>query len=169
MVASIPQKNFVTSFKNGILHIFVLPHHPSSNGNAERFVQTTKDAVNRIISCDWNQRVTSFLLAQLTTPSAATGFSPAELLIKRTLKTVLSILQPDLVEDRKRRNEELLDKCLSKGQLSSFSPNDAVYIKNHSSSQTYIPGAVIETTGLLSYKSVIADCKSIRCHIDPNW
>ncbi|GBN84324.1 hypothetical protein AVEN_215605-1 [Araneus ventricosus] len=86
--------------------------------------------------------------------------------MKRRLRTVLDLLHPDLVEDRKRRNEELRDKHLSKGQLRSFSPNDAVYIKNHSSGQTWIPGTVIEKTGALSYKTVTPDGKSFRCHID---
>ncbi|GBM63128.1 Uncharacterized protein K02A2.6 [Araneus ventricosus] len=120
-------QNFLS--KNGIRHILVAPYHPSSNGQAERVVQTTKDALKRIISGDWNRRLTSFLLTQHITPSAATGFSPAELLMKRRLRTVLNLLHPDLVEDRKRKNEELLDQRLSKGQLRSFSPNDAVYIK----------------------------------------
>ncbi|GBN52888.1 Transposon Tf2-11 polyprotein [Araneus ventricosus] len=157
-------QNFLS--KNGIRHILVAPYHPSSNGQAERVVQTTKDALKRIISGDWNRRLTSFLLTQHITPSAATGFSPAELLMKRRLRTVLDLLHPDLVEDRKRKNEELLDQRLSKGQLRSFSPNDAVNIKNHSSGPTWIPGTVIEKTGPLSYKNVTPDGKSVRCHID---
>ncbi|GBO18363.1 Uncharacterized protein K02A2.6 [Araneus ventricosus] len=100
-------QNFLS--KNGIRHILVAPYHPSSNGQAERVVQTTKDSLKRIISGDWNRRLTSFLLTQHITPSAATSFSPAELLMKRRLETVLDLLHPDLVEDRKRKNEELLD------------------------------------------------------------
>ncbi|GBL75294.1 hypothetical protein AVEN_194515-1 [Araneus ventricosus] len=61
--------------------------------------------------------------------------------MKRRLRTVLDLLHPGLVEDRKRRNEEFLDKSLSKG-------------------------TVIEKTGPLSYKTVTPDVKSIRCHID---
>ncbi|GBO10557.1 hypothetical protein AVEN_190260-1 [Araneus ventricosus] len=95
-------QNFLS--KNGIRHILVAPYHPSSNGQAERVDQTTKDTLKRIISGDWNQRLTSFLLTQHTTPSA-TG-------------------------------------------------------------PTWIPGTVIEKTGLLSYKNVTPDGKSIRCHID---
>ncbi|GBM29413.1 Uncharacterized protein K02A2.6 [Araneus ventricosus] len=157
-------QNFLS--RNGIRHILVEPYHPSNNGQAERVVQTTKDALKRIISGDWNRRLTSFLLTQHITPSAATGFSPAELLMKRRLRTVLDLLHPDLVEDRKRKNEELLDQRLSKGQIRSFSPNDAVYIKNHSSGPTGIPETVIEKTGPLSYKNVTPDGKSVRCHID---
>ncbi|GBO46544.1 hypothetical protein AVEN_35004-1 [Araneus ventricosus] len=68
--------------------------------------------------------------------------------------------------NRKRKNEELLDQRLSKGQLRSFSPNDAVYIKNHSAGPTWIPGTVIEKAGPLSYKNVTPDGRTVRCHID---
>ncbi|GBM26026.1 hypothetical protein AVEN_117957-1, partial [Araneus ventricosus] len=134
-------QNFLS--KNGIRRIRVAPYHPLSNGQVERVVQTNKDAFKRIISGDWNQRLTSFLLTQFITPSAATGFSPAELLMKRRVRTVLDLLHPDLVENRKKKNEKMLDLRLSKGQLRSFSPNDAVYIKDNSSGQTWIPGTVI--------------------------
>ncbi|GBN92849.1 hypothetical protein AVEN_98444-1 [Araneus ventricosus] len=86
--------------------------------------------------------------------------------MKRKLRTVLDHLHPDLVEDRKRKNEELLGQRLSMGQLRTFSLNDAVYIKNHSSGPTWIPGIVIEKTVPLFYKTVTQDGKSIRCHID---
>ncbi|GBN87259.1 hypothetical protein AVEN_194162-1 [Araneus ventricosus] len=85
--------------------------------------------------------------------------------MKRRLGTVLDLLHPDLFEDRKRKNEKFLYQRLSMCQLRSFSPNDAVYSKNHSSGQTWIPGTVIEKTGTLSYKTVTPDGKSIRCHI----
>ncbi|GBO34765.1 hypothetical protein AVEN_215279-1 [Araneus ventricosus] len=126
-------QNFIS--KNVIRHILVSPYHPSSDRQAQRVVQTTRNALKRIISGDWNQQLTSFHLTQHITPSAATSFSPTELLIKRRLRAVLDLLHRDLVEDRKRKDEELLDQRLSKGQLRSFSPNDAVYIKNHSLGQ----------------------------------
>ncbi|GBM80853.1 hypothetical protein AVEN_205054-1 [Araneus ventricosus] len=50
--------------------------------------------------------------------------------------------------------------------MRSFSPNDAVSIKNHSSCQTCIPGTVIEPKGLLSYTTVIPYGEWILCHID---
>ncbi|GBO24685.1 hypothetical protein AVEN_196670-1 [Araneus ventricosus] len=50
--------------------------------------------------------------------------------------------------------------------MRSFSPNDAVSIKNHSSCQTCIPGTVIEQKGLLSYTTVIPYGEWIVCHID---
>ncbi|GBN74876.1 hypothetical protein AVEN_152843-1 [Araneus ventricosus] len=60
--------------------------------------QTTKDALKRIISVDRNQRLTSFLLTQHITPTVATNFCPAELLMKIWLK---DLLHPNLVGERK--------------------------------------------------------------------
>lgn len=167
MVANSLQKIFRDFLsKNGIRQILVAPYHPSSNGQAERVVQTTKDALRRIITGNWNQRLTSFLLTQHITPSATTGFSPAELLMRRRLKTVLDLLHPDLVEDRRKKNETFLEKRLSESHLRTFSPNDTVYLKNNSSGQAWIPGTVVEKTGPLSYKSITPEGKSIRCHVD---
>ncbi|GBM59599.1 hypothetical protein AVEN_36509-1 [Araneus ventricosus] len=64
--------------------------------------------------------------------------------MKRRLRTVLDLLHPDLFENRKRKNEELLDQRLSKDKLRSFSPNDAVYIKNHSSGQLRFQGQLLK-------------------------
>ncbi|GBN90691.1 Uncharacterized protein K02A2.6 [Araneus ventricosus] len=94
-------RNFFS--KNVIRHILVAPCHPSSNGQAERVVQTTEDALNTIIPGGLDQRLTSFLLPNIITPSSATGFIPTELLLKRRLRTVLDLLHPNLVEDRKRK------------------------------------------------------------------
>ncbi|GBN43132.1 hypothetical protein AVEN_48547-1 [Araneus ventricosus] len=53
-----------------------------------------------------------------------------------------------------------------RASIRSFSPNDAVYIKNHSLGPTWIPGIVIEKACPLSYKTVTPDGKSIRCNIE---
>ncbi|GBN76410.1 hypothetical protein AVEN_178869-1 [Araneus ventricosus] len=58
-------------------------------------------ALKRIISGDWNERLTIVLLTQNMTPSEASGFSPDELLMKRSLRTVLDLLHPDFVEKKK--------------------------------------------------------------------
>eukprot|EP00079_Xenopus_tropicalis_P023325 XP_012815654.2 PREDICTED: LOW QUALITY PROTEIN: uncharacterized protein K02A2.6-like [Xenopus tropicalis] len=92
---------------NLIRHVTTAPfHHPSSNGQAERMVQTTKDALKRIIDGDWNYRLAKFLLQQHITPSTSTGCSPAELLMNRHLKTCLDRLHPDLASDLQNKQED---------------------------------------------------------------
>ena len=70
---------------NGIKHIKSSPYHPSTNGEAERFVQTFKHAlkVGRSDKGSLLQKLARFLLTYRSTPNATTGVSPAGLFLKR--------------------------------------------------------------------------------------
>lgn len=54
---------------NRVQHVRSLPYHPSSNGLAERFIQT------------FHQLVVSFLLPNHTSPHATTGVAPDSLFL----------------------------------------------------------------------------------------
>ena len=66
--------------ENGIKHIFCSPYHPSSNGLAERFVQTFKQAMKASSQEEHSlsHRLTRFLLDYRATPHRTTNVSPAE-------------------------------------------------------------------------------------------
>ena len=66
--------------QNGIKHTTTSPYHPSSNGLAERAVQTVKHGISKLegtIEC----RLARFLFNYRVTPQSTTELSPAELLI----------------------------------------------------------------------------------------
>ena len=65
--------------QNGIKHIKCSPYHPSSNGQAERFVRSFKEA------CE-NENL-SLELTYRTTPHTTTGESQDKLFLGRDLKT----------------------------------------------------------------------------------
>ncbi|KRX14049.1 Uncharacterized protein T07_4119 [Trichinella nelsoni] len=67
----------------------VHPFHPSSNGQAERMVRTTKVFLKKMTQRDWECNIANFLFCQHVTPCTTTGKSPAELLMNRRLRTVL--------------------------------------------------------------------------------
>ena len=61
---------------NGVKHIRIAPYHPSSNGAAERLVQTVKQALRAglLKGSGVEQYLASFLLQYRNTPYATTGF-----------------------------------------------------------------------------------------------
>ena len=87
--------------QNGIKHILVPAYHPASNGAAERSVRIVKEVLRKQVlsggsKYNMKQRLANFLLKYRTTPQSTTGFTPAELLMKRRLRTRLSLIMPDL-------------------------------------------------------------------------
>ena len=85
--------------QNGIQRILVSPYHPSSNGLAERFVQTFKFAMESSAddpASSIQRRIQNFLISYRNTPHATTGSSPAKLFLQRELRTRLSLVTPDI-------------------------------------------------------------------------
>ena len=87
--------------KHGIQHTRVPRYHPASNGEAERYVQILKQALQagKIEPGKSLQlRLSSFLFSYRNTPHTVTGQTPAELFLKRTPHTRLSLLHPNLAQ-----------------------------------------------------------------------
>lgn len=76
-------------------------NHPSSNGQAESYVQTTKENLKKVVQGNWHTKVTRFLV-QLFTPPATTKKSSAALPMRRHLKAATDRLHLDLIKLRRR-------------------------------------------------------------------
>ncbi|CDQ93009.1 unnamed protein product [Oncorhynchus mykiss] len=88
----------ITSFmkQNGIQHVTSAPFHPSSNGLAERAVQTLKEGMRKIQGPSIETKVSRFLFSYRITPQATTGLSPAEMLMSGRLRSTLDLIRPNL-------------------------------------------------------------------------
>ena len=88
---------------NNVKHLRGAPYHPSTNGLAERFVQSFKNAMKAAqTKDDLSLRIARFLLAYRNAPHAVTGEAPADLMLGRKLRSRLEMIRPDLrkkVED----------------------------------------------------------------------
>uniref|UniRef100_A0A5S6QAX4 RNA-directed DNA polymerase n=1 Tax=Trichuris muris TaxID=70415 RepID=A0A5S6QAX4_TRIMR len=155
---------FQTFCKNNLIRsILISPYHPSSNGQAERMVQTTKRALNKMVHGSWNKRLARFLLTSHISPSSATGVSPAELLMGRKLKTCLDRMHPDYVTEKQLKQDIQTADCKRKR---IFQPNDPVYIRSYDSASQWIPATVTKPTGPVSYETVTQEGKTVKRHTD---
>ena len=69
--------------QNGIKHIRCAPYHPATNGAAERFVQTLKEALQggKEDGKSPQHLLSSFLLKYCSTPHSVTGETPSMLFL----------------------------------------------------------------------------------------
>ncbi|XP_045450007.1 uncharacterized protein K02A2.6-like [Melitaea cinxia] len=88
-------------------HKVISPKHHQGNGLAERYIQTVKKLLKKLIYD--KKDIYLGLLMYRNTPVNTDGKSPSELLFKRNIKTILPRL--DLNQDRKDKyRQELLNK-----------------------------------------------------------
>lgn len=69
--------------QNGIQHVTSAPFHPTSNGLAERAVQTLKQGIKKLKGDILETKVARFLFNYMITPQTTTGLSAAEMLMSR--------------------------------------------------------------------------------------
>lgn len=152
--------------KNQIRQILVAPYHPSSNGQAERMVASTKESLRRIVKGDWQTRVARFLYSQHTLPCSTTGKTPAELLMNRRLTSLLDRLHPDLNKTMRNKQHDIASTAQSQQAARTFSPNDSVFIRNYSTGPRWTPATILDVTGPLSYRTTSLDGNISRRHTD---
>ena len=158
-------KTFMT--QNGVLHITSAPYHPSTNGLAERAVQTFKQALKRIQGSSIQEKLSKFLFQYRITPHTTTGIAPAELLMGRRLRSRLDLLFPTVsqkVESKQLKQKKEHDATKP---VRTFSIGDLVYVEDFTASpQKWIPGKIVEVTGPLSYCIELLDGSTVRRHVD---
>ena len=84
------------------------PHYPQSNGLAESMVKVSKNLIEKAVRQDlpWNQ----LLLDYRCTPISSEVPSPAEILFGRKLRSSISILPSQVMNDRISKQRELIAK-----------------------------------------------------------
>ena len=153
---------------NGVKHIRTAPYHPSSNGQAERFVQTFKRAMKagERDEPSLSARLSHFLLTYRSTPYATTNSTPSELFLQRKVRTRFDLLKPDLqhkVNEKQARQKEYHDQHSKTRQ---FSTGQLVMIRNFLSKQKWMSGTIKSQQGPVSYTIELKDGRVMRRHVD---
>ncbi len=142
----------------------------AANGLVERAVQTFKSCVQKMDEATpLESRVLKFLTRYRIMPQSTMGRSPAELLLRRVLKTHLDLLRGNLesrVNERQQQQSKGHDVSVS---LHTFAPGDNVFTHSTAlgnSRVTWIPGIVQRVTGPLSYEIDLRDRGIVKRHVD---
>lgn len=148
---------------NKIKHVRSAPFHPSTNGLAERMVQTVKDKLRKMDGMSWDVKIPNLLLGLRATPCAATNKSPAELLFNRRVRTLLDTINP---HDQQRKNREcqVLRNNQKKNRQTEEGQN--VMYRNFSSGPRWLPGSVVSKEGPSSYRIETGEGTVVSRHID---
>ncbi|XP_054259583.1 uncharacterized protein K02A2.6-like [Macrosteles quadrilineatus] len=141
----------------GITHKTTAPYHPSSNGQAERFVQTVKKSLKCMEKEPGtiDEKIHRFLMQIRQAPNS-TGTSSYFLMFNRKIRTYLSLLKP-------RGKHE---PTSPKGIMRRFNPGDRVQVRNYSGRDKWALGTVEIKDGNLHYYVKMDDGQTWRRHVD---
>lgn len=161
-------QNFVR--QNGILHTTSATGHPATNGLAERYVQTFKSGMKKLASSDQDieDKLSLFLLQYRTTPNCTTGQSPADLFLRRHIRTRLDFLKPDTAVTVRRKQYLQKDYHDRHAVDRSFEENEPVYLRSTvGGGPRWIPGLITQQMGPVSYQVRVRDMDTVyRRHGD---
>ena len=158
-------KDFLAN--NGIRQVTSAPYKPSTNGLAEKMVQTFKTMLKKskepISVC-----LDKFLFKYRVTPHSTTGVSPAELLFKRKLRCRLNLLSPyEWIGSKVSKQQESQKRNYSTSPRKfNVEPQSNVVVRNYGLGSKWLPGIVEERTGPVSYRCRLPDGSLARRHQD---
>ena len=155
--------------KNGIRHIKVAPYHQSSNGAAERAVQTVKNALKASVRDGGTliSRLQRFLLAYRAAPHSTTGRSPAELMLGWQPKTRLDHLQPDMLRRVKDTQQHDVDR--KPGANRTLQVEDNVWVRCYTGRDKWRLGRIQAMTGPRSFEVDMGGGIIWSRHADQMW
>ena len=153
---------------NGIRHVRSAPYHPSSNGLAERFVQSLKASLRASLNDGrpLAQRLSSYLLTYRTTAHATTGVPPCQLLLNRELRTRFSLLQPS--HERSVLDKQALQKSAHDRRAYSrkWIVGDRVMARSLRPGPDCVPAVITEVLGPVTYVVETAEGLHWKRHAD---
>ena len=151
---------------NGIKHIKTAPYHPSSNGLAERFVQTFKQGIKSSVNDTGtiSKKLAQFLLAYRNTKHATTNETPARLMMGRELKTRMHLLRPSLQDQVLDKQESMCEQRKTKHR--QFEHGQSVVVRDYRGGEKWIPAKIASKTGPVSYRVQVDPTTEWRRHAD---
>ena len=151
--------------QNHIRHFTIAPYHPSSNGLAERAVQTFKQGMKKQLISTVYTKLSHFLFYYRLTPHTTTGVAPAELMLKQRPHSHMDLIVPSLNYKQQQRQKSLHDRTT---RQCTFQQDDLVMVHsfNKGPKDNWLTATVVSTSGGKSYKIKLTDGRIMRRHTD---
>ena len=148
--------------RNNIRHVQTAPYHPSSNGLAERVVQTFKLGMKKQSTESLQTKLSHFLFHYRLTPNTTTGIAPAELLLNRRPRSYLDFMAPHSLKDRVQQ-QQLKQKCQHDQHAKT-----RLFIRDfhRQASSPWSPGTIVLSCSGQSYKVKLSDGQVVQRHAD---
>ena len=151
----------------GIKHSRTPPYHPASNGAAERSVQVVKQAMRKLgTAVPLKEQLAEFLLVYRTTTHATAERRPDELFLRRTLRTRLTLIFPNLgpTVEHHQQNQKIAHD--GKLPLVTFVEGEKVLVQNQRGRTKWLNGVIIRRKSPVTYLVRIAKTCVRYCHAD---
>lgn len=154
--------------KNGIKHTKVSPHQPASNGQAERAVRVFKEGIEKMEGGNMQNKLSRFLLKYRATPHSTTGVTPAQLLMKKKIRTRLDLLLPNIASQVRLKQGYQKHAHNYHAKERDLDANAPVFLRDFSSSspKSWQKGTIVHTSGPVSALIELPDGRVARRHQD---
>ena len=153
--------------ESGINHLRTAAYHQSSNGQAERYVQTVKKGLMSNASTtsppDIDSRLDSFLMSYRSIPHTVTGQTPAKKFLGREINTKLDLLKPG----RKLESDQssTIKHKYRNAKLRVLLPGDKIVFRSYKQKKKWVQGIVVRRIASQLYELNV-DGTIITRHID---
>lgn len=146
-------------------HKYTAPFHPATNGQAERSVQSVKNALKAMGTTNHSLRknLNEFIRQYKNAPHSTTGVSPAQLFLGRQLRTRLDLVRPDDISEKLKAKQYIEGKDKPCRQ---FKVGDDVYfLSGHQGGSKWLRGCIKKRLGHIHYEIQYQN-KSVKRHIE---
>ncbi|XP_011860169.1 PREDICTED: uncharacterized protein K02A2.6-like [Vollenhovia emeryi] len=145
-------------------HKLTAPYYPATNGQAERYVQTVKDALNAMSTTrsSLQRNVNEFLRQYRKAPHSTTGQPASLLFLGRNIRTRIDLVRPDVMQSKIREKQQVKFNA----SFRNFDPEQAAYfLSGNPHMEKWIAGRIVTRLGDLHYE-IDQQGKRVKRHID---